>query len=170
MKHKLIAIVVILFGLIVTESIVTNKQHHAQPPTPAKVVVDKNTPQYKACADSLNQTFSKIKSDVVEVAKLGPACKAVKGECKELGLKSKTLIESVTGSDMNLRWQDFSCSPIMFVKLKQIAKSADGLLFLSILRHKTTDLDKQALEIQEPLRFMESDKIKITEACCPRPS
>jgi hypothetical protein len=167
MKSKIVGSVILVLTLLGTESMILKSKHYS--PAPPVKTADKTTPQYKACVDSLNQTFVKIKTDVLEVATLAPACKSIKGECKELGLKSKKIIDTVSGSDMNLRWQYFSCSPIMFVKLKQIAKAADGLMFLSILKHKTTDLDKQAQAIQEPLRFMDSDKDKITEACCPRP-
>ena len=168
MKNRITTLIVFFLSIIGLELFL--RAHKTVTPVKAIVVVDKTSVSYNLCSLALSSMFSKIKTEVTEVSELAPKCKKITGECKELGTKSKKLIEDLTGSDMNLRWQDFSCSPIMFVKLKQMAKAADGLTFLSILKHKTTDLDRQAREILEPLRFMESDREKITEDCCPRPT
>lgn len=169
MKNKIIALFILIFALVSLDLFLfKGKKNHYVAPVVTKKNIDKSAPAYTACVDSLTTTFNKIKTDSTVVSELALDCKNQKGECKELGDKARNLVSYLGNEDMNLRWQDFSCSPLLFVKIKQLSKSAEALEFLSRLKHKGKDLENQSRALIEPLRFYDSDHAKIEESCCPR--
>jgi hypothetical protein len=156
----------ILSVIILTSGIVLTRNHHSKPiarmKSPESVVV---------CKNSLKQTLDGIKAREDQISSLAKNCynNYNSEECKELSVRAKSLesfLDGGEGNDLGLRWNFFSCSPILFSKLRAIRKSSDNLLFLTTLRGPSKDILKESQTIIEPELYFEKYLIDSEERCC----
>ena len=124
-----------------------------------------------ACNDALTTTLNEFVSKSKEVSRLSKNCyKENDGSCKDLKRVSLELMSEVDSEDLGLRWDHFSCSPLLFSKLRYMGNKAEKISILASLAKKTEELDREANHILEPNTFIESELENIKVDCCQKRS
>jgi hypothetical protein len=129
----------------------------------------KKSPQsVTVCKEELKRVLNDIKTKEKNLSDLAETCyqDSSKKSCEQLNQNSKELISFLDGNDLGQRWQWFSCSPLLFSKLRLLRNQADQLGFLTHLKRPTKDLLIQGKSILEPGMFFNSALSDTEKRCC----
>jgi hypothetical protein len=135
----------------------------------AKKAIPKKTNEAIAlCSSELTRVLTDLKSKGDDLSALAKLCYShfPSKECKDLNSKSNALAQMLDGKDLGLRWQYFSCSPLLYSKLRQLKSRADNLAFLTTLKKTTEDLIVESKLALEPGMFIENNMIDSQKRCC----
>ena len=151
--------------LIVIFIIITGLQFRKKP------IATKSPEAISICNEEIKRVLSGIKQKSNNLSRLAISCsESFPGpDCKELKSESHELINLLDGKDLGLRWQYFSCSPLLFSKLRQLKKNAGNLIFLTILKKNTSGLIAESKSILEPGMFIDQNMEDSQYRCCTRP-
>lgn len=136
-----------------------------------KKIETKSPEAISICNQEIKRVLTGIKQKSKDLSRLAKSCNASfpGPDCRELKIEAQGLIQILDGKDLGLRWQYFSCSPLLFSKLRQLRNNAESLVFLTILKKPTNDLLIQSKSILEPGMFIDQNMEDSQYRCCSKP-
>ena len=133
-----------------------------------KNTIKKSNEAVAICKEELTRVLTGIKTNGKNISDLTRKChdNYSGNDCAELSKSAKDLMSILDGDDLGKRWNWFSCSPLLFSKMRQLRNKADQIEFLTKLKRPTQDMLNEGKSILEPGMFIENMMTDTQKRCC----